>query len=478
MTITRRFIAGTALIAALLFLALDAVYGRFLPGPHRAGLGFGLAVSLVNITGSYFLLSWGGRRGDRTFFSSFAGGMLGRFAIVGLAAWAAYRIPALDFQATLITLVAAFFPLAGFEVYCLVRRLEGEGRARAGDGGARPDGGRSTGGRPVGAAKIAPLALLAAIALAGSGPAGATGDAPTERGISARAAGEHAEARESAAAEEHAEAREHAAPAERAPAAGHGDDVFGHLFHHLRDEVVLPLPHVRVGGLDVDLSITKLVVMLWVVVALNAVLFGVLARKSRSIVPRGRYHNLLESLVLFVKRDMVEEIMGHHLAHKFTPYFLTVFFFILFANLLGLVPFMHTATGNIAVTAAMASTTLFMMQFAGIREQGLVGYVRSIVPPGIPAWLLPIMIPVEVLGQLTKPFALTIRLFANMTAGHVVILTLFGLLFVFKSIVLAPAILGFVLFVSALELLVAFLQAYIFTFLSILFVTACAHPEH
>jgi F-type H+-transporting ATPase subunit a len=257
------------------------------------------------------------------------------------------------------------------------------------------------------------------------------------------------------------------------------DDVFGHLFHHLQDEVVIPLPHVQIGSLDVDLSVTKLVVMLWIVVGLNALLFGALAMKARaSIVPRGAFHNLFESLVLFVKRDMVEEIMGHHLAHKFTPYFLTVFFFILFANLLGLVPLMHTATANIAVTAAMALTTLFMMQFAGIREQGLVGYVKSIVPPGIPPWLLPIMIPVEVLGQLTKPFALTIRLFANMTAGHVVILTLFGLLFVFKSLALAPAILGFVLFVSALELLVAFLQAYIFTFLSILFVTACAHPEH
>jgi F-type H+-transporting ATPase subunit a len=306
--------------------------------------------------------------------------------------------------------------------------------------------------------------ILAALALASEG-AGNAGDAAHS--------GDAGHAADAASAASHgAEAAAHAAGEHG------GGDVFSHLFHHLQDEVVLPLPHVHLGGLDIDLSITKLVVMLWVVVALNVVLFGVLARKSRSLLPQGRLHNLLESLVIFVKRDMVEEVMGHHLAHKFTPYFLTVFFFILFANLLGLVPFMHTATSNIAVTAAMASTTLFMMQVSGVRENGLGGYLRSFVPPGIPAWLLPIMIPVEILGQLTKPFALTIRLFANMTAGHVVILTFFGLLFLFKNIIFAPAVVGFVLFVSALELLVAFLQAYIFTFLSILFVSACAHPEH
>lgn len=308
--------------------------------------------------------------------------------------------------------------------------------------------------------------LLAALALASETP---------EHAAETHAASETGSAVASDAGAHAADAAGHAAGA----AGEHGGgDVFGHLFHHLQDEVVIPLPTVHLGSIAVDLSVTKLVVMLWIVVAANVLLFGTLARKSRSLLPTGRLHNLLESLVVYVKRDMVEEIMGHHLARKFTPYFLTVFFFILFANLLGLIPFMHTATGNIAVTAAMAAMTLFMMQFSGIREQGLVGYLKSIVPPGIPTWLLPIMIPVEVLGQLTKPFALTIRLFANMTAGHVVILTLFGLLFLFKTLILAPAILGFVLFVYALELLVAFLQAYIFTFLSILFVSACAHPEH
>jgi F-type H+-transporting ATPase subunit a len=242
----------------------------------------------------------------------------------------------------------------------------------------------------------------------------------------------------------------------------------------------------QLGALNLDLSVTKLVLMIWLACVINLVVFVSLARKSASLVPAGRFANLFESLVIFVKKDMVEEIMGHHLGAKYTPYFLTFFFFILVMNLLGLVPFLHTATGNIAVTASLAVLTFLLMQIAGIREQGLVHYIKSIVPPGIPLWLYPIMIPVEVLGQFTKPFALTIRLFANMTAGHVVILSLFGIIFTFKALlgplltlgIVAPVMVGFVLFVDMLELLVAFLQAYIFTFLSILFVNACAHPEH
>ncbi len=446
MTITRRFLLGSALIVAALYLALDALFPRLFPGAHRSGILLGLGVSAVNVLGSFFLLSWGGRRGDRQFLSSFVIGMLGRLALLGAAAWFAQASGTIDVRATLITLVAAFFPLMGYEVYCVIWQLDRQRAPRA--------------PRAHGAASAAAL-LVAIVAACGfAGAATATSDEPGH---------EH----ESGAAE-------HAAPAEHAAGDAHaaGDDVFTHLFHHLKDEVVFPLPPVKVGGLAIDLSITKLVIMLWVVVALNVLVFGALARKSRSMLPTGAFHNLFESLVVFVKKDMVEDVMGHHLGHKFTPYFLTVFFFVLFANLLGLVPFMHTATGNIAVTAALALTTLFVMQASGVRENGLGGYLKSFAPPGIPMWLLPIMIPVEILGQLTKPFALTIRLFANMTAGHVVILTFFGLLFVFKNIFIAPAVIGFVLFVSALELLVAFLQAYIFTFLSILFVSACAHPEH
>ncbi|RPJ43439.1 MAG: ATP synthase F0 subunit A [Candidatus Latescibacterota bacterium] len=260
-------------------------------------------------------------------------------------------------------------------------------------------------------------------------------------------------------------------------AAEHFD--FVHLFHHLNDEVIVRLPVVRVGGLALDLSITKAVLMMWIAGFLSLAVFGLVARRlRRSDVPRGTLVNLFEAVILFVRNDMVYAIMGKGAGRSFMPYFLTLFFFILFCNLLGLVPFLATATANVAVTGGLALLTFFLTQGSGIREQGLGPYMRSLVPPGMPLFLLPIMIPIELIGHLIRPFALTIRLFANMTAGHVVILSLLGLIFLFRAIAVAIPAIAFVLFIDALELFVAFLQAYIFVFLSILFVNAAMHPEH
>jgi F-type H+-transporting ATPase subunit a len=481
---TQRFLLVTAVIAGAVYAILSALYPRFLPPAASSGLLFGVAVSAANAIGSYFIGSWGARSGDKQFLQAFVIAMLGRFAVIGFAAVAAYAIDAIDFRGAMLAMLAAFFPLTGYEVYCVVRALD----ARSARAPATATGKSvATAVSLAAAAAIATAATLAAPAsLRAETPAHDAHDAhgaPAAGGDHHADGAHHGDPAHAPDDAHHAGEAAHHASGAHAADAHHGDehgggDVFSHLFHHLQDEVVFPLPVVNVGGIAIDLSVTKLVVMIWIVCALNLLIFGTLAAKSRSLVPRGRFHNLFEALVVFVKKDMVEEIMGHHLGPKFTPYFLTVFFFILFCNLLGLVPFMHTATGNIAVTASMAALTFLLMQISGIREQGLVGYAKSIVPGGIPLWLYPIMVPVEILGMFTKPFALTIRLFANMTAGHVVILSLFGLLFLFKTIVLAPAVLGFVLFVYALELLVAFLQAYIFTFLSILFVNACAHPDH
>ena len=141
-------------------------------------------------------------------------------------------------------------------------------------------------------------------------------------------------------------------------------------------------------------------------------------------------------------------------------------------------PWSATATANISVTAALALTSLFMIQFGGIRQYGLWHHFHNLVPPGIPLWLLPIMIPVEILGQLTRPFALCIRLYANMTAGHLVILSFLALIFVMESVIIAPVSVGFALFINILEVFIAFLQAYIFTMLTALFMGMSIHPEH
>jgi F-type H+-transporting ATPase subunit a len=256
----------------------------------------------------------------------------------------------------------------------------------------------------------------------------------------------------------------------------------GELFHRVED----PETHqaasgtlvFHVGGLTLDMTPSKHVVMMWIAsVLLLVLLLG--ATRKRSLVPRGLY-NFFELLVQFV-RDIAISNIGKRDADRFLPYLAAAFFFILFMNLLGLVPWMATATANVSVTVALALFTFVITQYAAIRAQGIGGYLKHLtggVPPSL-AWLWPIMIPVEILGLFTKPFALTVRLFANMVAGHFVILALLGLIFAI-SVLVFPVSVALALAIYMLELFVAFVQAYIFTMLSALFIGAglAHHDEH
>lgn len=262
--------------------------------------------------------------------------------------------------------------------------------------------------------------------------------------------------------------------------AEHGADIESTILHHVTDSNTLELPYfgeiqlprLEIGG--VDLSITRHVAMMWIAGALLVAFFA-LAFRRRERVPRG-FANLLEMLVVFVRDELAIKNIGEE-GRRFVPYLLTTFFFILTCNLLGLVPFMATATGNISVTAGLAALAFLMIQWGGIRSHGLVGYLRSIVPHGVPLALYPIMVPVEIIGMLVKPFALCLRLFANMTAGHIVILSLLGMIFIFESVYVAPISVGFALFIYLLELLIAFIQAYIFTMLTSLFIGMTVHSH-
>lgn len=254
------------------------------------------------------------------------------------------------------------------------------------------------------------------------------------------------------------------------------------IFHHITDSQTLELPWV--GGVHLptlhlgpyDLPITKHVVMMWVSGAVLLLLLW-LATRRRQPVPRG-LQNAMEIIVVFVRDELARKNIGHG-GDRFVSYLLSTFVFILVCNLLGLIPYGATATGNIGVTAALAGMAFIMIQGAGIRQNGLVGHLKNLVPPGLPVWLLPIMIPVEILGMLTKPFALCIRLFANMTAGHVVVLSLISLVFILKKIWVGAVLsVPFALFINGIELLVAFLQAYIFTMLTSLFIGMSVHPQH
>ena len=202
--------------------------------------------------------------------------------------------------------------------------------------------------------------------------------------------------------------------------------------------------------------------------------------------PRG-FANAIEAVILFFRDEVVRRNIGHG-ADAYTPYILSLFFFILTMNVLGLLPWGATPTGNINVTGALALVTFVVVEVSGMRALGFSGYMKTIfyAPPGMPkigqAIMMVILTPVEFLGKLTKPFALMIRLFANMTAGHTLVLSLLGMIFVFANLALgkwaiAGASLGMVSAFMILEVFVAFLQAYIFAMLTSVFIGLIRHAH-
>jgi len=193
---------------------------------------------------------------------------------------------------------------------------------------------------------------------------------------------------------------------------------------------------------------------------------------------------LFAGVASFVRDEMVLPSMGRERGQKFLPFFLSLFFFILFMNVMGLVPGGATATASIWVTAALASITLVAMLVCGMVVQGPFAFWKNLVPH-VPLALWPLMFFVELVGLVVKPFALTIRLFANMNGGHMVVLSFLGLVFFFAqkngagvAWGITPLALGFAVFIMIIESFVAMLQAFIFTQLSILFVQTSVHPEH
>lgn len=226
-----------------------------------------------------------------------------------------------------------------------------------------------------------------------------------------------------------------------------------------------------------DFSITKNVAAMFVAILLILIVFISVAgayKKRVGKAPKG-LQSLVEPIIVFVRDDIAIPNIGHKYA-KFMPYLLTVFFFIWFNNLLGLVPIFPggaNVTGNIALTFVMALGTLVIVNINGNKY-----YWKHILMPDVPWWLYPIMIPVELIGIISKPFALMIRLFANITAGHIIVLSLISLIFIFESLAIAPVSVAFVIFMDVLELLVAFLQAFIFTLLTALFIGMAVEEHH
>jgi F-type H+-transporting ATPase subunit a len=263
-----------------------------------------------------------------------------------------------------------------------------------------------------------------------------------------------------------------------------GLDIFSsHHFYNEHHEVVpyqaYKLEHNHIyladsGKAVLDLSITKNVAMLLINAAVLLFIFLSVARaykKNRGKAPKG-LQSFFEPIILFVRDEIVKPNMGHNY-EKFLPYLLTLFFFILFGNLLGLLPGAANLTGNIAVTLTLAVFTFILTNFNG--NKAYWGHIFW--TPGVPLPLRLVILPVEIIGIFTKPISLTVRLFVAITAGHIVLLSLISLAFIFQSVTVGFISSLIVLFINLIELLVAGIQAYVFTLFTALYI-GMATEEH
>lgn len=248
------------------------------------------------------------------------------------------------------------------------------------------------------------------------------------------------------------------------------------LEHHLLNHNYFKM--FSVGSVDFNFS--KHLAVMWGV--------SVLVIAALSLAARGKsgggmmLRTGVEAIVLYIRDHMLHPIF-HDATPTYLPYFLTLFFFIFTCNIVGLIPGASAITANPMVTAALALCTFGLIQFAGVKEQGVVSYVSHITPGGLPLALIPLVFVIEIAGMLAKTVSLCIRLFANILAGHIVSLAFLCMIFIFGALHpliglgVAPAAVGLALFVYTLDVLVALLQAYIFTFLTALFVGGAVHPH-
>ncbi|HEY7446459.1 MAG TPA: F0F1 ATP synthase subunit A [Vicinamibacterales bacterium] len=289
-----------------------------------------------------------------------------------------------------------------------------------------------------------------------------------------------------------------------------GETIIGHVSNSPIDHPLIHLPTI----FGIDFSVTKHVFMLWMVAALVFIVVTWTVRrylKQARPVPSG-FMNALEAVVEYVRDSIVQPNVGQKWVAAYTPLFLTFFVFILTANAIGLVPIfdvlglvdhwvLHTgedsfvkrllhggttATGNFNVTAALATITFFVIIVAGTRAHGFVKHWKNLVPHGLNPVIYIILIPIEVMGLFVRPFALTMRLAANMTGGHIAILIIFSFIFLFAEKMGQAAGVGVGLVmsvplavsISALEMIVVLVQAYVFTLLSAVFVGMAIHVHH
>jgi len=244
-----------------------------------------------------------------------------------------------------------------------------------------------------------------------------------------------------------------------------------HVLEHFYLEVIVPI---EVFGIDI--SITNLTLSMFAAAAIFLTLFIILALKPR-VVP-GKRQVVIEILLTFIKRNLVYNMIGKKEGDRWVPLIGGIFVFVLANNMIGLIPGTYTPTLNPIVPVTLALIVFIIVQVTNIRKHGIKGLLRTLAPAAVPSWMYVIVVPIEAISMIAKPFSLFVRLMANMLAGHTIIFVLYGLILYFESYYLAIPIVPFALIMNLFELFVSAIQAYIFAVLSAMYIGEAVKPKH
>jgi len=244
-----------------------------------------------------------------------------------------------------------------------------------------------------------------------------------------------------------------------------------HVLEHFYLEVIVPI---EVFGIDI--SITNLTLSMFAAAAIFLTLFIILALKPK-VVP-GKRQVVIEMLLTFIKGNLVYNMIGKKEGDRWVPLIGGIFVFVLANNLIGLIPGTYTPTLNPLVPVTLALIVFVIVQVTNIRKHGIKGLMRTLAPAAVPSWMYVIVVPIEVISMIAKPFSLFVRLMANMLAGHTIIIVLYGLIIYFESYYLAIPIVPFALIMNLFELFVSAIQAYIFAVLSAMYIGEAVKPKH
>lgn len=243
------------------------------------------------------------------------------------------------------------------------------------------------------------------------------------------------------------------------------------VLEHFHLKVIVPI---KIFGIDI--SITNLTLSMFGAAALFLILFVLLAMKPK-VIPNKR-QAMIEMLLLFIKRNLVYTMIGKKEGDRWVPLIGGIFIFVLANNLIGLIPGAYTPTANPIVPMTLAIIVFFTVQITNIKMHGIKGVVRTLAPATVPSWMYVIVVPIETISMIAKPFSLFVRLMANMLAGHTIIYVLYGLILYFKNYFIAVPVVPFAIIMNIFEIIVSAIQAYIFAVLSALYIGEAVKPKH